>query len=271
MLLARLEELVGGNLGMKKYRDEDWLRSQYKKEEKLQREIAKECGVQISTISNWMKKYGIETRERMTEEEARSNPLHWSSDIAYLTGLVTSDGTIKSNRPRIQWCNKDKTLMEQAKSIADENNIAGDCKIFESIRMGSSYWQYEFTSRRYRNFLENIGIHPNKSKTIGALDIPDNMFFDWLRGEIDGDGCWYRNKNGNLSIQISSGSDIFLVWLAKQIKGYLELMGKGNVNKHNGAYNIRFFHQDSVEIASKVYSNAEYYLRRKYDIVKEFI
>ncbi|MDE3089655.1 MAG: hypothetical protein KGJ80_09790, partial [Chloroflexota bacterium] len=37
-------------------------------------------------------------------------------------------------------------------------------------------------------WLLDIGLTPNKSKSIGVLDIPDEYFFNFLRGHLDGDG-----------------------------------------------------------------------------------
>ena len=45
-----------------KYRDEEWLREQYKDKKRSTYEIAEECGCWPSTVSKWLKRYGVETR-----------------------------------------------------------------------------------------------------------------------------------------------------------------------------------------------------------------
>jgi len=47
----------------KLYQDREWLYEQYVEKDKTQTEIAEECGVIQHTISRYIRKYGIETRE----------------------------------------------------------------------------------------------------------------------------------------------------------------------------------------------------------------
>jgi len=46
----------------RKYREKAWLREQYVIRQRSQSDIAEECGVTPSTVSNWLKKFNIETR-----------------------------------------------------------------------------------------------------------------------------------------------------------------------------------------------------------------
>lgn len=47
----------------KKYRDEDWLRTEYVEKERSLTDIADELGCGSSTVSRWLKKNNIKTRE----------------------------------------------------------------------------------------------------------------------------------------------------------------------------------------------------------------
>jgi hypothetical protein len=47
----------------KRYRDPEWLREQYHKHGKTTREIADVCGCDNATISRWLDKHDIDTRE----------------------------------------------------------------------------------------------------------------------------------------------------------------------------------------------------------------
>ena len=42
-----------------------------------------------------------------------------------------------------------------------------------------------------KKFLESRGLTPNKSLSISALNVSDEVFANFLRGELDGDGGWY--------------------------------------------------------------------------------
>jgi len=46
-----------------RYRDAEWLEEQYHEHELSQSEIADKCDVGKKTVSNWMEKYDIESRE----------------------------------------------------------------------------------------------------------------------------------------------------------------------------------------------------------------
>jgi predicted transcriptional regulator len=48
----------------RKYRDSDWLEAQYLDNERSQQDIADECGVSQSVISEWIDKHNIDKRTR---------------------------------------------------------------------------------------------------------------------------------------------------------------------------------------------------------------
>ena len=69
--------------------------------------------------------------------------------------------------------------------------------------------------------MEEIGLTPSKSRTLGLLQIPDLYFRDFLRGKFDGDGCWSmekRPKGGRLLAVFTSGSRSYLEWLRSSIE-----------------------------------------------------
>lgn len=262
---------------MKKYKDKDWLQKEYWERGRTQQDIARKCEVYNSTISRWVHRFGLQ--KYLTEEEAQTNPLNWNKEIAYLSGLITSDGSLCRDRRgqtdtlRIGFTSSDYSLILQVKEMA-ENNLNVNNRI---IKSNHDVYRYRFTSRRFYYFLEDIGLMPNKSHKLEALNISDNMFLDWLRGEIDGDGCFgiYRSY---LLLKIYSSSSSFLKWISEELKSRKLIKGEGNVNEYDvkgyqctKSYQLAFADQDSKCIANAIYKNANYYLQRKYDIVKEFI
>ena len=58
-------------MGSKKYHDADWLREKYHGEEMTLREVGDLCGVTDATIGAWMKKHGIERRNRRQAQRAK--------------------------------------------------------------------------------------------------------------------------------------------------------------------------------------------------------
>ena len=255
--------------------------------------ICKECGKKFETYQSNVDrgqgkfcsrscgvKYNNRKKRNEKREKARNNPLGWNADLAYLSGLITSDGSLRQNRPIMNFSSKDKSLVKQVQEIAENYLDTYDCSVHPDSH---DNWRYVFTSRKFYYFLENMGLMPNKSNKLGKLQIPDNMFYDWLRGEIDGDGCFYKAEDKYLTLSISSGSKKFLQWIKGRLKKYGLLTGKGSIYDRDGthsigdrqinattAYVLSLFHKDSINITNKIYEGANYFLDRKYKIVKEF-
>ena len=77
--------------------------------------------------------------------------------------------------------------------------------------------------------LKAIGITENKSKTLTLPGVPDDFFFDFLRGYIDGDGTVLFTKQGGLLVKVVTGSPNILDDLSDTIT---KLLG---VERHNPA------------------------------------
>lgn len=202
------------------------------------------------------------------EIDARDNPLKWSHEIAYLSGLITSDGCLDKKRPRVYFYSKDKNLAEQARKIVEVNLDVNHCVLNKN---SNGVWRYAIVSRRLYYFLEDMGLMPNKSLKLGQLDTPDNMFYDWLRGEIDGDGSFYKDKQGYLHLSIVSGSYNFLDWISNKLDQFNLINGVGNVTGDHNTYQLKYAQKDSKQVAEAIYKDANYFLDRKYQIAKDFI
>ena len=61
-----------------KYRDEDWLREQYRVNERTMRDIADECDTYPSTIKRWLDKYDIQTRDNAGNDNQSVKERFWS-------------------------------------------------------------------------------------------------------------------------------------------------------------------------------------------------
>lgn len=244
----------------------------------------KECGEEFETYLSKIKSGGgkfcstscsttYHQRRRLREkiEKAKENPLSWNVEIAYLTGLITADGSLRRDKPVIQFSNKDLDLIEQVREIAENQLDINRSPLYKKEKNGYTWWKYTFTSRRFYYFLKEIGIMPNKSRIIRKIDIPVEVFWDWLRGEIDGDGCWYVSKKGNLSLQITSGSRHFLDWVYQVVDDNTSIKGKESLyHTKKNTYRLDFYQNDSIKIAKKIYSEAQYFLKRKFNIVNQF-
>ncbi len=122
----------------------------------------------------------------------------------------------------------------------------------------------------FYKFLLNIGLTPNKSKTLGALKIPDKFFFSFLRGLFDGDGYTYSYFDSRwpnsfmLYLGFCSASEVFIEWLQKEIKNKTGV--KGSIfsgSKTSNLILLRYAKKESLVLIKLMYKDKSPYLERK--------
>lgn len=190
----------------------------------------------------------------------------WTSNLAYAVGLLATDGNLSSDRRHISFDSKDKEQVENfIKCLGLTNNITRKSRSREEIK---KYYQVQFGSVLFYKFLESIGLHSCKSRTIQGVNIPTKFFFDFLRGVFDGDGTFYVFKHPEsqwpqLRIKFSSASPNFLRWLQGEINERLET--RGYITKGTRAENLEYAKSDSLRLAESMYYSSKIVrLSRKY-------
>ena len=117
---------------------------------------------------------------------------------------------------------------------------------------------------------------PNKSKVIKSLKIPDEYFFHFLRGHLDGDGnIWrYMDKifpnSERLYLRFASASLPHLEWLQKRISTLADV--NGYIEKRSDASYLIFAKTNSLKLLPKIYPEKNVpCLHRKYNQIKSFL
>jgi hypothetical protein len=147
----------------------------------------------------------------------------WTPALAYVVGLIASDGCLSGDSGHIDFTTKDLQLAETFRSIICPDTQLG-CKV-NGIR--KLYFRVQFSNVALYDFFLKAGLTPNKSHTIQKINVPIDYFPDFLRGLFDGDGCIYavvdkRWRNSFMYYStIYSASYPFLVWLQNTIKSQL--------------------------------------------------
>jgi hypothetical protein len=113
----------------------------------------------------------------------------WSANFAYAIGLLASDGNLSPDGRHIIFTSKDIELTQLFQDALSIDTRTG--KRSRGGKREKMYHVIQFSDVLFYLFLLDIGITPNKSKTIGHIKIPEEHFFDFLRGSFDGDGCFY--------------------------------------------------------------------------------
>lgn len=201
---------------------------------------------------------------------------------AYYLGLIYSDGYVRKHHNGyflgISLKVSDIEIVERlAKELCCNNSIA--IRNRETNFGHGSMCEFETcNSKKLFDDLARFDIIPDKShksmsfKNIEEL-IPQHLIRHFLRGLIDGDGsigyangqqkyiCFYQN-----SIECCHNFDFLL----KKIMNDQTLHENIIVNQ-NGVYNLRYRRVNDIKkITDFLYRDATFYLKRKYDIAREY-
>lgn len=198
----------------------------------------------------------------------------WSPDLAYAIGIIATDGNLSPDGRHINITSKDKELLLSVKSCLNLKNSIGRksrSKLFEK-----KYYVIQFGDVLFYRFLENIGIHPAKSKTIGEVATPKQFFRDFLRGCIDGDGNigTFKHPQSNhlqLRVRLCSASKTFLQWIHQTVVLLTEVR-HGWISQTRDVYSLAFGTEESVKILKFIYyRNSTHKLLRKYRLAQAYM
>ena len=198
----------------------------------------------------------------------------WNSEFAYVIGLIATDGCLSKDGRHIVMRSSDIEQLENFKKCLKINNKI--CETYNNGYAKKPAYRVQVSNTTLYKYLLSIGLTPNKTKTIGSLEIPTAYFFDFLRGCIDGDGCIRRYqdsiypKSERVYTKLSSSSETFLKWIQSYIKDLLSI--KGYLNKGNGTQELIFAKKESLKLLNKIYQNPKAVgLNRKYVIVASLL
>ncbi len=198
--------------------------------------------------------------------------IEWSSDFAYIIGLIATDGNLSPNGRTINFTSKDSELVELFKEVLKLSNV-----VSRKSRGGGGekkYYVIQVGDILFYKFLLSIGLTQRKSKTLGMLNIPENFFFDFLRGCIDGDGninafAHPESKNLQLRVRLCSASRVFLEWILKETK---KRGISGYIQTRKDIFVLAYAMTASKKLLSNLYYDGfKYCLTRKYTLAKNYI
>ncbi len=180
----------------------------------------------------------------------------WSPNLSYAVGLLASDGCLSCDGRHIDFTSKDKEQILNFRNILKLHHIKIGKK---RNKMGNEAYRIQFGSILFYRWLNDIGLTSNKSKTIGKLNIPEELFFDFFRGVWDGDGTIYaywdpRWKSSYMFyIGIASASKPFLQWLQDIISKQSDVCGKITLHKTSGTFQLRFAKKESRVVFKRMF------------------
>ncbi|MBP7804696.1 MAG: hypothetical protein KA052_00540 [Candidatus Pacebacteria bacterium] len=183
--------------------------------------------------------------------------IEWSSEFAYAIGLLATDGCLSSNGRHIIFVSKDIEQIHNFTNCLGINEI----KIGKTVSGYDGGWAHrvQFGDILFYEFLKSIGFSPAKSKTLSKIKIPQEFFFDLLRGCFDGDGCFYsywdsRWRSSHMFyVEFISASRAHIDWLRDEL--YQRLGVRGHIGKdgRGSIYQMKYAKKEALEIIKKMY------------------
>lgn len=201
----------------------------------------------------------------------------WSDNMAYVLGFLYADGCIMKSRYRIKFSSNDQDLLINIRNI-----LQSDYPILPYLRKNRRFPNFStiVDSKKMYLDLQNLGLTPQKSKSMKLPYIPQEYFPHFIRGYLDGDGSIYYDKptplsNIRLNTSFSCGSHNFLDKLQKSISQILGIKHQNVISnrKRRNAYCIRYSTKDSLKFLEYIYQNSvpETRLERKFRKYKNYI
>jgi hypothetical protein len=230
--------------------------------------IAQQLRCRSSTVRRRLRSLGIQVRSRGPNMERLRTPRPmpsptWSREMAWIVGLIATDGNL-AHRPRgISITSKDVDLLEAVRRcLALSNRL-----VKTTGRLGVAH-RLQWRNRGFYDWLLSIGLTPRKSLTIGPLTVPDEYFADFLRGCIDGDGSvlvytdrYHTQKKEayvyqRLYVSLVSASFQFVEWIQASVTRLAHVggvIGKRQRPGQRPIWNLRYAKEESIRILRWMY------------------
>ena len=212
----------------------------------------------------------------------------WSAEMAYVVGMITTDGSLSIDGRHITITSTDIQLLETClhclhKTTRISPNPIGSLSKKPAFRI-------QIGDVILYRWLLKIGLFPRKSLTLKSLHIPDEYFPDFLRGHLDGDGSIihytdrYLTKNNpsyiydRVFVYFLSGSNSHILWIRKKIEELRKIRGslspsKSKTQKGTSVmYRLKYSTKEAKILLNWMYYRSELpCLHRKFQIAKPYI
>ncbi len=179
----------------------------------------------------------------------------WTPELAYAIGLIATDGCLSYPWYLVDLTSKDREQLNNFNHCLGTTFVIGS----KSNGKGQKCLRIQFKNKTFYEFLFTLGLTPKKSKTLGVLKIPPNLFWDFLRGSYDGDGSSYSywDKRWRSSFMFYTGfvsaSKLHIDWLRREIFHRIKILGHITHGKGYSIYQLKYAKSDSLKLLRKMY------------------
>lgn len=243
------------------------------------RGLARELNTSISNVHRYFNKHNLKYTKGPNNRKHLLNEHYFdylNDESLYWLGFIMADGSIDKTSLRIQLSFKDENHLHKIRtSLSSSAPIK--TRIIDRSKQNPKWNKTKtsyivFSSKYLTNSLKKYNIVPNKS---AKEKFPQNILHhdninNFVRGYIDGDGCFLIQKNNQLLLKIRGSKD-FLKMINKIIVGEAELNKRclsKKISFDSGTYQIQYNGNNICKkIATWLYSNGSIYLDRKKELL----
>jgi hypothetical protein len=194
-----------------------------------------------------------------------------SRELYWLVGLVITDGYLSNNGFQIKL--KDDDVIFKLRNLFSFRG-----KQQKGTTNNRTYNMFSISNMKAKRQLVELGV-TDKNKTFNATvpNMPDKYFYDFVRGVMDGDGCFYYGSANTFNFDITSASELFAEQLHKDLNSRGIKCGIRKVTKNNRGrkpcYHIYGSTASSLRLAYFMYANTNESMRmdRKFNKFAEFV
>ena len=186
--------------------------------------------------------------------------------MAYVVGLLATDGCLSSDRRHIILTSRDRELAETFLAC-----LGRPIKYtIGRTRRGKRAYYAQFSDVAFYDWLLARGLTPRKSLTLGAIDVPNEYFIALARGLLDGDGSisvfldrpsrakYPDYEYERLWVFFLSASRVHIEWLRGRMRelvglnGYLERIVR---KKRHDLFRLKYGKRESIVLLRRLYSD----------------
>lgn len=199
---------------------------------------------------------------RAGDPARRTLALEWSPVMAYVVGLMATDGCLLSKRKQLNFKSEDEQL------VRTFLQCLGRPPRYRPIRgrTGNLHYVTQFGDAEFYRWLQSVGLMPRKSLVLGALGVPDELLLHCARGLLDGDGSitnyWYDGtgkaagkRYEGLRTRFVSGSRPHLEWLRGSF--HREVAVVGSIGRGTRCWTLNYAIRESLILLPRIYPSSE--------------
>lgn len=163
------------------YQNRDWLYKRYIEERRTSTDIAKQCGCDLTTITRWLRKYGIKIRDRSARQLFKADaPFYldpkWLKEMYWDKGLSLSEiGALVGRTPSTIYTNMQRRgIPRRSQRAANSNSLnltAGLKELLDGLLLGDGCIENYGSSANYHHTESHQGYLEELSQELASWGI----------------------------------------------------------------------------------------------------